>query len=173
MAVFVLCWDYQIYTDTVHQRYTDYPFVCMCVFMCTPVFYRLDLAKSEWCLEANRGIPASEISIILTLAFFSLHADHGNSSVVHSGCCLLYKHSRSLLNTHTYAHGWTERKNAFTQTHTFTHLSHTNTKHGCAGTYACKQTDVWIHTHSWNIVFACSPALPSFWWHCYDHTRTI
>lgn len=182
MAVFVLCWDYQIYTDTVHQCYTDYPFVCMCVFMCTPVFYRLDLAKSEWCLEANRGIPASEISIILTLAFFSLRADHGNSSVVHFGCCLLYNHSRSLLNTHTCAHGWTERKNEFTQTHTFTHPSHTNTTANMAveaRTPANRQTFGSTRTRG----TLCSPALQlsqvsddivmiilERFKHCYTHT---
>lgn len=57
-----------ILTRFTNVTLTTLLYACVCLCVC--VFYGLDLAKSEWCLEANRGIPASEISIILTLALF-------------------------------------------------------------------------------------------------------
>lgn len=154
------------------------PYVCVCVFMC--VFYGLDLAKSEWCLEANRGIPASE-SFIIDFSFSALRPwKHRACSFQMQALARTHKLSLSLFLplSHTYIHtciNEKKKKETFTWTHAFRYLSHTHThnyKQRQRGMYACRQTDIWTQTHSWNIVFACAPAL-SFWWHCYDHTGTI
>lgn len=105
-------WPSSYYVGTIRfipTRFTNVTLTtllsaCVCLYVC--VFYGLDLAKSEWCLEANRGIPASEISIILTLAFFFALSDLSNSGVVNFGCKLAQSSlSLSLTHTSTYRRG--------------------------------------------------------------------
>lgn len=101
-------WPSLYYVETIRfipTRFTNVTLTTL-LSVCVCVFYGLDLAKSEWCLEANRGIPASESSIN-DFSFSALRPwKHGGCSFwMHA---LTRTHSLSLLYTHIYT--WISEK---------------------------------------------------------------